>query len=137
MLKGFKEFIIKGNVVDLAVGIIIGVAFGNVVNALVKDIISPLIAAIGGTPDFSSFYFTINNSKFMFGNFLNTVISFLINATVVYFFIVLPSNKLKALTKRDLPLEPTNKKCPMCFSEINLAAKRCPFCTSVLKNNIK
>ena len=132
MLKGFKEFILKGNVVDMAVGIVIGVAFGGVVSALVKDLITPLIAAIGGTPDFSSLYFTINNSKFMVGDFVNALISFLINAAVIYFLVVMPMNKLTALTKRGKPIDPTTKKCPQCLSVIPLDAKRCAFCTSVL-----
>ena len=132
MFQGFKQFILKGNVVDLAVGIVVGVAFGNVVNALVKDLITPLIAAIGGTPDFSSLFFTINKSKFMIGDFLNTLISFLINAAVMYFFVVVPMNKLVSLTRKQKPVDPTTKKCPECLSVIPLEAKRCAFCTSVL-----
>ena len=132
MLKGFKEFILKGNVVDMAVGIVIGVAFGGVVSALVKDLITPLIAAIGGTPDFSAVYFTINQSKFMVGDFINALISFLINAAVIYFLVVAPMNKLTALTKRGKPVDPTTKKCPQCLSVVPLEAKRCAFCTSVL-----
>ena len=130
MLKEFKEFILKGNVVDLAVGVVIGVAFGNVVSALVKDLVTPLIAAIGGKPDFSSITFTINNSKFMIGDFINTVVSFLINAGVIFFFIVLPMNRLIAASKKGKPIDPTTKKCPECLSVIPLAAKRCAFCTS-------
>jgi len=129
-MRGFKEFILKGNVVDLAVGIVIGVAFGGLVNALVKDLISPLIAAFGGTPDFSALSFTINHSKFLIGDFLNTLISFLINATVIYFFVVLPMNKLIAATKKGKPVDPTTKKCPECLSLIPLQAKRCAYCTS-------
>lgn len=131
-MKGFKEFILKGNVVDMAVGIVIGVAFGGVVSALVKSLITPLIGAIGGTPDFSSISFTINNSKFMVGDFINALISFLINAAVIYFFVVLPVNKLTAMTKRGQPVSPTTKKCPQCLSVVPLEAKRCAFCTSVL-----
>jgi large conductance mechanosensitive channel len=131
-MKGFKEFILKGNVVDMAVGIVIGVAFGGVVTALVKDLITPLIAAIGGTPNFSSIYFTVNNSKFMIGDFVNALISFLINAAVIYFFVVLPVNKLTALTKKGQPVTSTTKKCPQCLSVVPLEAKRCAFCTSVL-----
>lgn len=131
MLKGFKEFILKGNVVDLAIGIIIGVSFGNVVTAFVKDLVTPLIAAIGGTPDFSFIYFTVNHSKFMIGDFLNALISFLINASVVYFLIVLPMNKLVTITKRNKAVDPAAKKCPECLSVIPIEAKRCAFCTSV------
>ncbi len=131
MLQGFKQFILKGNVVDLAVGIVIGVAFGNVVTALVKDLITPLVSVIGGNPDFSSLYFTVNNSKFMIGDFFNALLSFLINASVMYFFVVLPMNKLVTLTKKEKPADPTTKKCPECLSSIPLEAKRCAFCTSV------
>jgi large conductance mechanosensitive channel len=132
MLKGFRQFILKGNVVDLAVGIVVGVSFSNVVNAMVKDLITPFISAIGGNPDFSAIYFTINRSKFMVGDFLNALISFLINASVMYFFVVLPMNKLIALTKKQKPVDPTTKRCPECLSEIPLNARRCAFCTSVL-----
>ena len=133
MLKGFKQFILKGNVVDLAVGVVVGVAFGAVVTALVKDIITPLLAAIGGKPDFSKISFTVNNSQFLIGDFLNAFISFIIVAAVIYFLVVLPMNKLIALTNRQKPIDPTTKKCPECLSVIPLGAKRCPFCTSVLK----
>jgi large conductance mechanosensitive channel len=132
MLKGFKDFILKGNVVDMAVGIVIGVAFGGVVTALVKDLITPLIAAIGGTPDFSSVYFTVNSSKFMIGDFINALLAFVINAAVIYFLVVLPMNKVMAMAKKEKQVDPTTKKCPQCLSVIPLAAKRCAFCTSVL-----
>jgi large conductance mechanosensitive channel len=132
MMQGFKQFILKGNVVDLAVGIVIGVSFGAVVTALVKDIITPFIGALGGMPDFSSVSFTVNNSKFMIGDFINAVLSFLINAAVMYFFVVYPVNKLIAATKKNKPIDPTTKKCPECLSVIAVEAKRCPFCTSVL-----
>lgn len=131
MLQGFKQFILKGNVVDLAVGIVVGVSFGNVVTALVKDLITPFVAAIGGKPDFSSIFFTINNSKFMIGDFLNALISFLINATVMYFFVVLPMNKLVSMTRKQKPVDPATKKCSECLSLIPIEAKRCAFCTSV------
>lgn len=134
LLKGFKEFILKGNVVDLAVGIVIGVAFGNVVTALVKDLITPLIGALGGTPDFSSLSFTINNSIFMIGDFINVLIAFIINAAVIYFLVVLPMNKLMALAKKEKPTDPTVKRCPECLSDIPIKAKRCAFCTSPQKS---
>jgi large conductance mechanosensitive channel len=133
MLQGFKQFILKGNVVDLAVGVVIGVAFGSVVTALVKDIITPIIGAIGGKPDFSAITFTVNNSKFLVGDFLNAIISFLIIAAVIYFFVVIPMNKLIATTRKEKPVDPTTKKCPECLSVIPIGAKRCAFCTSVLK----
>jgi large conductance mechanosensitive channel len=132
MLKEFKEFILKGNVVDLAVGVVIGVAFGGVVTALVKDIINPLIAVIGGTPDFS-LTFTVNGSKFLVGDFINALLSFLINAAVIFFLIVTPMNKLMAMTKKNKPVNSSIKKCPECLSEIPINAKRCAFCTSVQK----
>ncbi len=132
MLQGFKQFILKGNVVDLAVGIVVGVSFGNVVTAFVKDLMNPLIGVFGGQPDFSSVYFTINSSKFLIGDFLNTVIAFLINATVIYFFVVLPINKLIAVTKKEEKKDPDIKVCPECLSTIPLKARRCSFCTSVL-----
>lgn len=131
--QGFKQFIVKGNAVDLAVGIIIGASFTAVVTALVKDIITPLVAAIGGQPDFSQISFTINNSKFLVGDFINVFIAFFINAAVVYFFIVTPMNKLLESTqKKQTTLDPTTKKCPECLSEIPKEAKRCAFCTAVL-----
>lgn len=137
MLKGFKQYILKGNVVDLAVGVVVGVAFGSVVTALVKDIITPVIGAIGGKPDFSALSFTINHSEFLVGDFLNALISFIIVAGVIYFFVVVPMNKLIALTKKEKPIDPTTKKCPECLSIISIDAKRCPFCTSVLGNKAK
>ncbi|KKS95439.1 MAG: Large-conductance mechanosensitive channel [Microgenomates group bacterium GW2011_GWC1_43_13] len=133
VLKGFKQFILKGNVVDLAVGVVIGVAFGAVVTALVEDLITPLIAAIGGKPDFSKISFTVNRSEFMIGDFLNALISFVIISFVVYFLVVLPMNKLIALTNKQKPIDPTTKKCPECLSVVPLGAKKCMFCTSVLK----
>lgn len=135
MLKGFKQFILKGNVVDLAVGVVMGVAFGSVVTSFVKSLITPLIGAFGGQPDLSFISFTINNSKFLLGDFLNALIAFLINALVIYFFIVLPVNKLTNLTKKEKPVSPTTKNCPECLSEIPLKAKRCAFCTSVQVRN--
>lgn len=131
--QGFKQFIIKGNAVDLAVGIIIGASFTAVVNAMVKDLITPFIAAIGGQPDFSKISFTINNSQFLIGDFINVLIAFFINAAVIYFLIVTPMNKLLANVQKDKKtLDPTTKKCPECFSEIPKEARRCAFCTTVL-----
>jgi large conductance mechanosensitive channel len=133
MLKGFKDFIMRGNVVDLAVGIVIGSAFTSVVNSLVKDIMTPFIGALFKQPDFSGLFFTINSSKFTYGSFINNIISFLIVAAAVYFFVVLPINKLSARMKRgEVPPEPNTKKCPECLSEIPLGARRCPHCTTIL-----
>ena len=131
MLKGFRQFILRGNVIDLAVAVVIGGAFGAVVTALVKDLITPLIAAIGGKPDFSAIVFTINGSKFLIGDFVNAVISFLMIAAAIYFFVVAPMNAVVARMNRGAaPPDPTTKKCGECLSEIPIAAKRCAFCTS-------
>lgn len=129
MLSGFKQFVLRGNVVDLAVGVVIGAAFGSVVTALVKDIITPLIAAIVGKPDFSSIGFTIGTTAFPVGDFINTVVSFLLVAAAIYFFVVTPINALIARTRKDpAPADPTTKKCPECLSEIPIDARRCAFC---------
>src|SRR5450432_185561 len=133
MLKGFRDFLMRGNVVDLAVAVIIGGAFGAVVTALVKDLITPLVAALFGKPDFSAIVFAVNGSKFMVGDFLNALVSFLMVATAIYFFVVTPVNALMSQIRRgDVPPDPTTKKCPECLSEIPIAARRCAFCTSVL-----
>ena len=129
MLSGFKQFILRGNVVDLAVGVVIGAAFGAVVTALTKDLLTPLIAALVGKPDFSAIKFTINGSVFPVGDFINSVVSFLLIAAAVYFFVVTPINALIArVRKAPAPADPTTKKCPECLSEIPLDAKRCAFC---------
>jgi large conductance mechanosensitive channel len=132
MAGGFKQFLLRGNVVDLAVGVVVGAAFGGVVTALTKDLLTPLIAAVIGKPDFSRLQFTINNSKFLVGDFANAIVSFVIIAAVIYYLVVLPVNALVARAHKEPPADPTTKKCPDCLSEINLAAKRCAFCTSVL-----
>jgi len=132
-MKGFKQFLLRGNVLDLAVAVIMGAAFGAVVTALVKDLVTPLIAAIVGKPDFSAIAFTVNNSKFAIGDFINAVVSFLLVATAVYFFVVLPVNKILARLRRgDAPVDPTTKKWPECLSEVPIAARKCAFCTSAL-----
>lgn len=130
-MNGFKQFLLRGNVIDLSVAVVMGVAFGAVVTALVKDLINPLIAAIVGKPDFSAILFTVNGSKFAIGDFLNALVSFVLIAAAVYFFVVLPVNTLIARVKRgEVPPDPTTKKCPECLSDIPLAARRCAFCTS-------
>jgi large conductance mechanosensitive channel len=129
MLKEFKQFLLRGNVVDLAVGVVIGASFGTIVSALVSDILTPLIGAVAKVPDFSGLMFTINGSVFKYGHFLNALISFILVAAAVFFFVVKPMNMLIARTKRDLPTGPTTKKCTECLSDIPLAAKRCAFCT--------
>ena len=133
MLKGFKEFVLRGNVLDLAIAVVIGGAFGTVVTALVKDLITPLIGAIAGKPDFSSWVVTVNGAEFLIGDFLNAVISFLMIAAAVYLFVVAPMNALIARRRRgEAPADPTTKKCPECLSEVPIAARRCAFCTSAL-----
>jgi len=133
MLKGFRQFIMRGNVLDLAVAVVIGGAFGAVVTALVKDLITPLIAAIVGKPDFSAIVFTINGSKFLIGDFINAVVSFLLISAAVYFFVVVPVNALMARLRRgEAAPDPTTKKCPDCLSEVPIAARRCAFCTQPL-----
>jgi|SRR5579864_2793519 len=129
-MKGFKAFLLRGNVVDLAVAVVIGVAFGVVVTAFVKDLVTPLIAALGGKPDFASLYFTVNHSKFLYGDFINSVIAFLVIAAVIYFFVVLPINAIIERSRKEPPADPTTKKCTECLSEIPIAARRCAFCTS-------
>src|SRR5436309_10803450 len=130
MLKGFKNFLMRGNVIDLAVAVVIGAAFGAVVTALVKDLITPLIAALFGKPDFSAIVFEVNGSKFLIGDFINAVISFLLIATAIYFFVIVPVNALMARLRRgEVPPDPTTKKCAECLSEIPIAARRCAFCT--------
>jgi len=132
-MKGFRAFILRGNVVDLAVGVVMGAAFGTVVTALVKDFLTPLIAAIAGKPDFSALGFDINGTKFPIGDFINALISFLLIAAAVYFFVVLPVNALMARIKRgEAPPDPTSKKCSECLSDIPIAARKCAFCTSAV-----
>jgi large conductance mechanosensitive channel len=127
MFKGFRDFILRGNVVDLAVAVIIGVAFGAIVNSLVKDIITPLIAATVGKPDFSALVLHLHGGVITYGNFLNAAISFLLIASAVYFLLVLPMQYVLARVNK--PAAATTKPCPECLSDIPLAAKRCRFCT--------
>jgi large conductance mechanosensitive channel len=134
MLTDFKKFILRGNVVDLAVAVVVGLAFAAVVTAFVNDLITPLIAAIFGKPNFSGLYFTLNHSQFRYGSFINALLSFLIIATVVFFAVVVPltalMRRLNVLPK-DEP-EPETHPCPECLSDIPVAARRCAFCTSEL-----
>jgi large conductance mechanosensitive channel len=130
MLKGFRDFVLRGNVVDLAVGVVIGAAFGTVVTALVKDLLTPVIAAVVKKPDFSAFFFEFNGARFLYGDFLNATISFLLIAAAVYFFVVLPVNSLLSRIQKQAPLD--KKKCPECRSEIAWDARRCAFCTSAV-----
>lgn len=133
MLSGFRQFLLRGNVIDLAVAVVIGGAFGAVVAALVKDLLTPLIAAIFGTPDFSALTFTMNDSRFLIGDFVNAVLSFVLVAAAVYYVVVVPVNAIAARRKRGLaPPDPTTKTCPECLSEVPVKARRCAFCTSAL-----
>ena len=132
MIDGFKAFILRGNVLDLAVAVVIGAAFGAIVTSLVDNIITPLIGAIGGQPDFSGLTFTINNSVFHYGAFINSLIAFLIIALVIYFLIVAPMNRLMAKVSPQAA-EATAAICPQCFGEISPEANRCPHCTTWLR----
>jgi large conductance mechanosensitive channel len=133
MFKGFKQFLLRGNVIDLAVAVVIGGAFGAVVSALVKDLITPLIAAIVGKPDFSAIKFTVNTSTFLIGEFTNAVVAFVLVAAAVYFFVVVPVNAVMARVRRgQAPPDPTTRQCPECLSTVPIKARRCAYCTSVI-----
>jgi large conductance mechanosensitive channel len=130
MAKEFRQFILRGSLVDLAVAVVIGAAFGAVVTALVADIITPLLAAVGGKPDFSTLSFEINGSTFRYGHFLNALVAFVLLAAVIFFLVLKPVNALMARHKVDTPVEETTRPCPECLSDIPLAATRCAFCTA-------
>jgi large conductance mechanosensitive channel len=129
-VSGFKKFLLRGNVVDLAIAVVIGAAFGAVVQALVKDLITPLIGALGGVPDFSAMFFTVNGSKFLIGDFINVLLSFIIIAAVVYYFVVLPVSRLVARYSPEPPAPAPTRECPYCLSKIPVKAVRCAFCTA-------
>ena len=131
-MSGFKAFLLRGNVVDLAVAVVMGAAFGAVVTAFIADLITPLIAAIGGKPNFAALSFTINKSHFLYGAFINALITFVVLAAVIYFFVVVPYTRLMERFKTDTPVQPTTRDCPYCISAIPVNATRCPFCTSEL-----
>jgi large conductance mechanosensitive channel len=131
VLGEFKTFLLRGNVVDLAVGVVVGVAFSGVVQSLVKDLITPLIAAIGAKPNFGDLAFTLNRSRFLYGDFINALLSFVIIAAVVFFLVVMPMNRLTRLTDRDkAPTPPATRECPECLSKIPVKARRCAYCTA-------
>ncbi len=132
MLSGFGKFLMRGNVIDLAVAVVIGGAFGAIVTALVKDLVTPLIAALVGKPDFSALTFTINNSKFLYGDFINALVSFLLIAFAIYFFVVVPMTKVTSRFAKPAEAPPAVRACPECLSDIPAAAHRCKFCTAVL-----
>ena len=131
-LQEFKKFVLRGSVVDLAVGVVIGAAFTAVVTNLVAGFITPLIAAIVGKKDFSKLQFIVHNSKFQYGLFVNALITFVLTAAVVFFFVVKPINSLTARARKEPPPDPTTKKCPECLSEIPVDARRCAYCTTEL-----
>ncbi|MEI7719654.1 MAG: large conductance mechanosensitive channel protein MscL [bacterium] len=135
MLQEFKQFLLRGNVVDLAVGVVVGAAFGAVVTALVADLLTPSIAAIAKVPDFGGLSFTLNGSKFMLGHLINALVSFLLVAFAVFFFIVKPMNLLVGRSHTEAPADPTTKKCSECLSEIPIAATRCAYCTQAVKES--
>jgi large conductance mechanosensitive channel len=136
MLKDFRQFLLRGNLVDLAVAVVVGAAFGAVVTAMVKDLITPLIAAVGGQPDFGKLDFTINGSRFAYGNFLNALVSFVIIAAVVFFLVVKPVNALLERLRTEPPVAHETRDCPACLSQIPLAARRCAFCTEEVGREI-
>ena len=129
-MKDFRQFLLRGSVVDLAVGIVIGAAFGAVVAALVKDLITPLVAAIAGKHDFGALAFTINDSRFAYGDFINAVLAFVLVAAAVFYLVVKPVNALMARRRTEPPVDETTRPCPECLSEIPIAARRCAFCTT-------
>ncbi len=129
MLSGFKQFILRGNVIDMSVGVVVGAAFAALVSAFTKDLLTPLIAAIVGKPDFSAIRFTVHNSTFAIGDFINAAVSFLLVAAAVYFFVVTPMNLLLSrIRKAPRPADPTTKRCLECLSEIPIEARRCSHC---------
>ena len=138
MLKGFRDFIMRGNVIDLAVAVVMGAAFGAVVSSFVGNVLTPLIAATVQKPDFSALTWNLNGAVISYGTFLNALISFLLVATAVYFFIVAPMNAWKTRSAREgIPADPTTRKCPECLSDIPIAARRCAHCTSVVSESPK
>lgn len=132
MLKEFRAFLLRGNVIDLAVAVVIGVAFGAVVTAFIKDLVTPLIAAIFGKPDFSNIYFTVNGSKFLIGDFINVLIAFVLIAAVIFFLVVKPVNALIARSRKDAPAD--TRACPECLSLIPVEARRCAQCGEVVSS---
>ena len=131
-MKDFRAFLMRGNLIDMAVGVVIGVAFGGVVTALVEDLFTPLIAAIGGKPDFSSLTFTINGSHFLYGKFINAIVSVVIIAAAIFYAIVKPVGAMMARMAKAEPEAPATKECPECLSSIPVAARRCAHCTSAV-----
>ena len=129
-MKDFRQFILRGNLIDLAVAVVLGTAFAAVITALVADLITPLISAIGGNQDFSSLAFHINGSRFAYGSFINALLSFLIVAAVLFFFVIKPVNALMNRRRTEPDVESTTRECPECLSQVPIGARRCAFCTS-------
>ncbi len=127
-MRGFRKFLLRGNLVDLAVAVVVGVAFNSVVQALIRDLITPFISAAGGKPNFSGLVFSVGKSSFYYGDFINTALSFIVIAAVVYYLVVVPANRMAAIDARNA--EATERPCPECLSGIPLAATRCKFCTA-------
>ncbi len=134
-MQGFRKFILRGNVLDLAVAVVIGAAFTAVVQALVKDLVTPVIGAFGGVPDFSALYFTVNNSKFQIGDFINAVVAFVIIGAILYFLIVLPVMTL--MERMNPPAAAATRECPWCLSKIPVKARRCAFCTADVEDRVQ
>ncbi|MDP9180733.1 MAG: large conductance mechanosensitive channel protein MscL [Chloroflexota bacterium] len=132
LARDFKAFLMRGNVVDLAVAVAVGAAFLAVVTAFVDDLITPIIAAVAGKADFSSLTFTVNDSEFRYGSFLNALISFVTIAAAVFFFVVVPYNAFQTRMRKEPPPDPTTRKCPECLSEVLIGATRCAFCTAAI-----
>ena len=133
-MTGFRKFLVRSNLVDLSVAVVVGVAFSNVVQALIKDLITPLIAALGGKPNFSNLVFSINKSHFRYGDFINVALYFLIIAAVIYYFVVVPANRISLIATRNT--EAAERSCPECLSKIPAAARRCMFCTTVVEPHL-
>ena len=133
IFNDFKQFLLRGNFVDAAVGLVMALAVFAVVTALIKDLITPIIAAMAGKPDFSALTFEINKSAFMYGDFINALITFFLTAAAMFFFIVVPMNALIARSRKEPPADPTTRKCPECMSEIPVDARRCAFCASEVR----
>jgi large conductance mechanosensitive channel len=133
-MAGFRKFLVRSNLVDLSVAVVVGVAFSNVVQALIKDLITPLIAALGGKPNFSNLVFSINKSHFRYGDFINVALYFLIIAAVIYYFVVVPANRISVMATRNT--EAAEHSCPECLSAIPVAATRCKFCTAIVEPSL-
>src|SRR5919198_6647444 len=136
-MSGFRKFILRGNVVDLAIAVVIGAAFTSVVQALVKDIITPIIGIFGGVPDFSALSFSVHNSRFLIGDFINAVLAFVVIALIVYYVVVVPVGRmLDRFSPAPVPPAPT-RECPECLSKIPVKARRCAFCTAVVVDEVQ